>query len=103
MTWISPLHQNKGDGKRLYNFTRGKQKFDHGHLPCYYCSVGHHDRCHVRLDGSLCTCSCPEAEDTRLDIEALSIAYKTKNLPIPPIEELVKQLNPSKIRKTRNT
>jgi hypothetical protein len=45
---------------------RSKRKHWRGEHPCWRCDDGIHAQCRgLRLDGQLCSCSCPGAKDTR--------------------------------------
>jgi hypothetical protein len=42
-----------------------KRQANKGIAPCGECNINRHNCCRPRLDGTLCTCSCPRAEATR--------------------------------------
>jgi hypothetical protein len=39
-----------------------------GRTPCSNCQSSKHERCRPKLDGTLCTCTCSQAELTRIHV-----------------------------------
>jgi hypothetical protein len=56
---------------------RTPRKYERGFRPCGKCQSFRHYGCRPKIDGSLCTCTCPKACETRevkatLDAERLA-------------------------------
>jgi hypothetical protein len=68
---------------------RGK-KYELGDNPCGNCRVGgHHKKCRPRLDGTLCSCTCPTSKILRESYEEyLTICEAEGKIPSTLVEVL---------------
>lgn len=77
--------------------TNARRKYKTDETCCAYCQTWDHHKCRPKLNGTLCSCTCPVATEMR-EHHAYKTAQAIKEgKPAPNIIETLKELRPGKV------